>query len=209
MSGRWLRMAAELEEATAAVQNAQNVQKSNPDPTIERSERSERSERLPGLAAENAGTDHSNTSAAVDAFEERAAIAEFDAGIPRTWVEGFAALQCAQAPDWAALRPGMWVDLINAVGLFLDRWGRQAAALGWDSIDLFGALPAAPLARMDQQGLVFFLRDGGEVVGMTAHTATIRRPSAAVQTFRHRSAATRESRTAPLWELVASGGGEL
>jgi hypothetical protein len=162
-------MAAELEEATAAAQIAQNVQKSNPDPTIERSERSE---RLPGLAAENAGTDHSNTSAAVDAFEERAATAEFDAGISRTWVEGFAALQCAQAPGWAALRPGMWADLINAVGLFLDRWARQAAALGWDSIDLFGALPAAPLTRMDQQGLVFFLRDGGEVVGVTAHTAT-------------------------------------
>jgi hypothetical protein len=78
---------------------------------------------------------------------------------------------------------GYGADLINAVGLFLDRWGRQAVALGWDSIDLFGTLPAAPLARIDQQGLVFFLRDGGEVVGMTAHTATIRRPSVAVQTF--------------------------
>jgi len=93
--------------------------------------------------AESASADCPDASAAADAFEERSAIVEFDAGIPRAWAEGFAALQCAQAPVWTALRPGMWPDLINAVGLILDRWGRQAAELGWDPIDLFGALPRA------------------------------------------------------------------
>ena len=146
--------------------------------------------------------DAESASAAADAFEERAAIAEFDAGIPRAWAQGFAALQCAQAPVWTARHPGLWPDLVNAVGLFLDRWGRQAAELGWDPEDLFGAAPAAPLARVDQQGLVFFLQGGCDVVAMTADTATIRRPSGVVQTFRRPHKNAHAPRTAPVWELV-------
>jgi hypothetical protein len=148
-----------------------------------------------------------DAGAAADAFEERAALVEFDAGIPRAWAEGFAALQRAQPPDWALRRPGTWPALINAVGLFLDHWGRQAAELGWDPTDLFGAQQATPLARIDQQGLAFFLREGCSVLGITAQGATIRRPSGIVQTFAKRSKDAREPRTVPIWELVAGGGG--
>jgi hypothetical protein len=159
--------------------------------------------RPPGLAAENAGADRSNTGTSADAFEERAAIVEFDAGIPSAWAEGYAAMQCATPPAWAARHPGLWAALINAVGKFLDRWARQAAELGWDPEDLFGAAPAAPLARSDQQGLVFFLQGGREVVAMTVDTASIRLPSGTVQTFRRPHKNARAPRTAPLWELVA------
>ncbi len=140
--------------------------------------------------------------ATADAFEGRAALGEFDAGIPRAWAEGFAALHQARPPAWAALRPGMWPDLVKAVGLFLDRWGRQAAELNWDAIDLFGVSPRAPLARVDQQGLVFFLQDGCEIVAITADTASLRLPSGVVQTFHRPHKNVREPRTAPIWELI-------
>jgi hypothetical protein len=155
-----------------------------------------------GHSAESTGFDRSDTSAAADAFEERAALVEFDSGIPRAWAEGFAALQCAKAPAWAALRPGMWADLVNATGRFLDAWGRQAAELGWDPVELFGVFPAAPLARVDQQGLLFFLQEGREVAATTADTATIKLPSGVTQTFRRPSKNAREPRAAPIWELI-------
>jgi hypothetical protein len=86
--------------------------------------------------------------------------------------------------------------------LFLDRWGRQAAALDWDATDLFGASPRAPLTRLDQQGLLFFLGGGREVAAMTETTATIRRPAGVTQTFRRPHKNVREPGTVPLWELV-------
>jgi hypothetical protein len=133
-----------------------------------------------------------------------------DAESASAWAEGYLAMKCVRVvPAWAALRPGTWAALIDAAGQFLDRWGRQAAALGWDAIDLFGALPGAPLVRIDQQGLVFFLRAGCSVVAMTADTATIRRPSGVVQTFRRPHKNARAPRTAPVWELVTGGGGGL
>jgi len=185
MRGRWLRMAAEL-KAAATGQNGQKPPEgteSGPRPTVQNVQK-------PAEEAE------------ADRFEERAAIVEFKAGIPRAWAEGFAAMQCAQVPGWASLRPGMWGELVNAVGIFLDRWGPHAAALGWTPIDLFGALPAAPLARMDQQGLVFFLADSGEVTAMTADTASDRRASGVIQTYRRRARAARHPRTAPVWEIA-------
>ncbi len=111
-------------------------------------------------------------------------------------------MQHAKPPVWTILRPEAWPDLVNAVGQFLHRWGRQASELGWDPIDLFGASPRAPLARVDQQGLLFFLQDGCEIVAMTENTATIRRPRGAVQTFRRPSKSAIEPRTAPIWELI-------
>jgi hypothetical protein len=175
MSSKWLRRVVELEAAAATGRLApagQNVQKLL--------------QPVPEGAAESAS----------------AARAKFDAAIPRTWAEGFAAMQHAEAPAWAALRPGMWPDLIDATGRFLHRWGARAAELGWDSVDLFGASPAAPLARVDQQGLLFFIQEGCEVVAMTAETATIRRPSGVVQTFRKPHKNARAPRTAPIWELI-------
>jgi len=105
---------------------------------------------------------------------------EFGAGIPRAWV-------------------------VNAVGLFLDRWGAQAAGLGWDPEDLFGASPAAPLARVDQLGLAFSLGGGREVIAMTVDKVSIKLPSGVVQTFRRPHKSARAPRTAPIWELVPGG----
>ncbi|WP_457492262.1 hypothetical protein [Tardiphaga sp. P5_C7] len=66
---------------------------------------------------------------------------------------------------------------------FLSKWGQAAFGLGWTALDLFGVHPAAPAARMDVLGLIMTL-SGGEVVNLTVGSATMRRRSGAVLTFR-------------------------
>jgi hypothetical protein len=199
MSGEWRRRAAELKAVAARKRGTSR----------DSSTAAEFDRGAPVLAAdrmaENAGTDLPDVSATADAFEERAAAVEYDAAIPRPWAEGYAAMQHSKPPPWAAQRPGVWTDLVNAVGLFLDRWGAQAAALGWDAEDLFGASPAAPLARVDQLGLAFFLGGGREVIAMTVDKVSIKLPSGVVQTFRRPHKNARAPRTAPIWELVPGG----
>ena len=51
------------------------------------------------------------------------------------------------------------------------------------ALDLFGVHPAAPASRFDAMGL-FLLIGGGEVIALTASSATIRRRSGAVLTYR-------------------------
>jgi hypothetical protein len=66
---------------------------------------------------------------------------------------------------------------------FLSRWGAAAHALGWTALDLFGVHPTVPAARFDVMGLVLLIC-GGEVIALTASSATIRRRSGAVLTYR-------------------------
>ena len=76
-----------------------------------------------------------------------------------------------------------WRVFIEDCDKFLDRWGTQAASLGWGAMDLIGISTACPLGRVDLAGLVWLL-DGHDVVALTAETATIRTASGALQTFR-------------------------
>ncbi len=104
-----------------------------------------------------------------DAFTERAAIIEAN-GIPRAWAEGFATL-CAK-PCPSSYAPQRWAQLMDDGGRFLDTWGRQAAALGWMAVDVFGVSPDAPETAYHGMGLVPLLT-GRKVVAITADTARI------------------------------------
>src|SRR5690349_17244654 len=65
-----------------------------------------------------------------EAEVERAAIPEYDGGIPRLWAEGFARLHHDRPPG--DVPPKRWVALINDIGRFLDsQFCAIAAALGW------------------------------------------------------------------------------
>jgi hypothetical protein len=74
---------------------------------------------------------------------------------------------------------------------FLATWGRQAAALGWTSKDLFGlhSIPERParnyrrLSRYDETGLIWLLQ-GRPVIALTDATAAIKNPTGAVATYR-------------------------
>lgn len=116
-----------------------------------------------------------------DAFEERAAIVQYEAAVPREWAEGFARLNCSAPPnDISATR---WQQIVDDGGRFLDRWGGHAAALGWDAASVFG-----------RAGLVVHI-DGGAVTAIAAMTATIRPRAGSVLVYRRRE----EVGAVPLW----------
>jgi hypothetical protein len=109
-----------------------------------------------------------------DAHGERAAIVEFDGGVPRSWAEAFARLDRARPPVNVPQR--RWLQFIDDCGTFLDEgWPARAAALGWGPLDLFGCDRQRPWARIDQQGLLWLL-NGRRVVALTADTAIIETP---------------------------------
>ena len=107
-----------------------------------------------------------------DGRAERAAIIEFEAGVPRTWAEGFAGLD-RQRP-LAGYSEMQWRKIIDGAGQFLDCWGAQAASLAWDVADVFGLDPRAPRNRYDAMGLVFLI-GGGRVTALDERSATIQR----------------------------------
>jgi hypothetical protein len=62
--------------------------------------------------------------AEADDPEERAALVEFGAGVPRRWAEGYAALCSMPAPAGFSIE--RWHRIVDAAGAFLDRWAAQA-----------------------------------------------------------------------------------
>lgn len=114
-----------------------------------------------------------------ESYDERAAIIQAN-GVPKEWAEGFAILCTMERP--AAFAPERWRQLVNDGGYFLDSWGRQAAALGWKAVDVFGVNPDAPEWRYDGMGLVPCLQ-GRRVVAITGNTARIDCKDGASLTF--------------------------
>jgi hypothetical protein len=92
------------------------------------------------------------------------------AALARNWIEGLDRLSTADPPG--GFSPDRWRQLIDDGHAFLDRWGEQAARLGWAAKDLFGVHPAAPAVRYDAMGLVPLIA-GRRVIAMTADTALI------------------------------------
>ena len=111
---------------------------------------------------------------AADSFEERAALVEYGAGVPREWAEGFARLNFAHPP--MGFTPARWERVIDDGGRFLDRWAHVAAEAGWTALDVFGVHPTKPADRYDAMGLVPLI-GGGEVTGVQPDRAVIRTPS--------------------------------
>ena len=116
-------------------------------------------------------------------FEERAALIEDGAGVPREWAEGYAALDLSAPPEGFA--PPTWRQLVDDGGRFLDRWGCEAAELGWSVLDVFGVHPLAPAPRYDCMGLVPLIR-GGEVIAISSDRATIQTGTGALLTYLRR-----------------------
>jgi hypothetical protein len=119
--------------------------------------------------------------AVTDADSERAAIIEYEAGVPRDWAEGYAKL--LRLPSPKGVSGARWRTFLDDCGAFLDRWAAQAASLGWRAEDLFGISEIAPVARVDLAGLLWLL-EGRELVALTASSAAIKTASGGVQTYR-------------------------
>ena len=91
-------------------------------------------------------------------FEERAALIEDGAHVPRAWAEAFARLDLMPRP--ATLSEQRWREIIDDGGRFLDRWGRRAAKLGWSEQDVFGTAALIPAPTSETIGLVPMIMGG-------------------------------------------------
>ena len=130
-------------------------------------------------------------------FEERAAIVQYDAGIPREWAEGFARLYVMpRHPDFTEED---WQTLIDDAGRFMDQWAVQVASMGWSVGEVFGVNYDKPDARIDLKGLVLCI-GGHEVIAVSADTVTIQTASGARQRMFRRADEQSPGRV-PVWEI--------
>jgi hypothetical protein len=133
-----------------------------------------------------------------DDLDERVALIEYGAGVPRQWAEGYAAL-CTMTPP-PGFSPERWARIVDAAGVFIDRWAAVASESGWSDLDAFGCNPGRPDARFDAMGLVLLL-DRFEIVGIDeAGADLIATAGGAKLRFRRRPL---PDDTVSLWALTA------
>jgi hypothetical protein len=132
------------------------------------------------------------------AFDERAALIEYGADVPRDWAEGFARLDLSAPPR--GFSDARWRTVVNDGGRFLDRWAEEAARLGWQATDVFGVHPIAPSARFDAMGLVPII-SGGEVISINERSATIRSPGGQLLVYMRRPS----NEAVCLWDRECNG----
>jgi hypothetical protein len=133
-----------------------------------------------------------------DDLDERAAIIAEGTGVPRRWAEGFAALCAMPAPT--GFSPQRWQRVIDATGIFIDRWAAKAIHCGWSDLDVFGCNPDAPDRRFDCMGLALLL-DRCTIIDIDEAGATIE-TTGARQRYRRRRL---PPGTVSLWELTRAG----
>jgi hypothetical protein len=162
-------------------------------------EKNEINERTPiGGRVNSFNSFLSSPESVADEFEERAALVESGARVPREWAEGYAWLDLTRPPG--DVPPHQWQTFVDDVGRFLDSgFPAKAAALGWTSFDLFGADREKPFARIDKAGLLWLV-NGAKLVALTENTATVEAHGGVRQSFRRRPTAAGQVLA---WELVS------
>jgi len=95
-------------------------------------------------------------------FDERAAVAIYDGGIPEAYADAFAQLQIAQP---IGVPHPQWLRAIDDAGRFLDQWGNVAAQLQWSAEDIFKK-PAALTVKTPPLDLGTFGLCGSSTVKM-------------------------------------------
>jgi hypothetical protein len=215
---RYLAKLASLDRKRAYPSNPQNPQ--NP-PTLgfEGFEGSLGSAFLPSAIPptelpEPAGDAAIEEEAGRDRLKERAAIFEFDEGLPRTEAEAAASRETAAdvyairqaerdaapyASSLAALRAkcpafvseDRWRQANTDASAFATKWGAEAQTFGWTEPELFGLhpVPKQPAANCDRLARLddmglIWLLRGRPVVALTATEASFRCLSGAILSYR-------------------------
>jgi hypothetical protein len=124
-----------------------------------------------------------NAFAPPDDVDQRAALIEYGAGVPRTWAEGYAALSSMPSP--AGFSSERWSRIVDAAGNFIDRYAGVAIECGWSDLDVFGCDPDRPDARFDCMGLVLLL-DRCEIIGIDEDGADLVTETGTCQRYRRR-----------------------
>jgi hypothetical protein len=124
-----------------------------------------------------------STVSVVDDINQRAALIEYGAGVPQAWAEGYAALSTIPAP--AGFSSERWFRIVDAAGIFIDRYAGVAIECGWSDLDVFGCDPDRPDARFDCMGLVLLL-DRCEIIGIDEDGADLVTETGTCQRYRRR-----------------------
>jgi len=159
----------------------------------------------------------------LDAFAERAAIAEIDGGLDRAAAETLAAqdqgfdepdhLAAAALTGWRRALGGWsdglarlsnpdprWQQLLHDAQTFLTSpWAPRAMALGWEERALFGLHPRAPFARYEARGLVPAL-EGRRLLCLSESCAAMQAPSGARLSL-YRAALDPYREAVPFWGI--------
>lgn len=135
-----------------------------------------------------------------EAWEERAAIIEHEAGIPREWAEAFARVCCMPRP--ASLSAASWQRVIDHAGRMLDSPSilRNLVRYGWELEDVFSVHPYAPESRQDAKGLLMLMQ-GAEVVSVINEQAIGLRHEAGGAMLYYRKPLSRTPGRVMIWEM--------
>jgi hypothetical protein len=163
--------AAKSAGVTVAVRDGKLLLKWRRKPTFELIARLK--ENKQGIVELLSGADEPAAEAAEqDAFEERAAILEYDAGAPRQWAEAKAWFDEIRQPR--DLSGNEWIQARQDADFFYHHgWPDRAAALGLTPSHFFGfglgrRSPREPLERAERAGGLLWLLKGQRVADLTA-----------------------------------------
>ena len=98
--------------------------------------------------------------------------------VPVAWVAGLQRLNAMTCP--VSVEPNRWLQLQGDANRFIAAWGRQAAALGWSALDVFGCHPASPSGRYDCMGVVWMI-GSSEIRAMSTELVIYRKSSGSLQ----------------------------
>src|SRR5262249_55263369 len=92
--------------------------------------------------------------------------------IPSSWIEGVGHLSQRRAPR--DVPPHRWRQFVSDCTKFLasSGWAERAAALGWDTVALFGCCRHRPLDRPGGAGLLWLI-NGGRLVELHRDWAVV------------------------------------
>lgn len=133
-------------------------------------------------------------------FEERAAIIEHDAGIPRAWAEAFARVCLMERPG--GFSKAGWQHVVDNIGHMLDDKAvlQKLVKEGWSIEDVFGCHPVAPEINQSRKGLLILLGESDEIVSITDKAIGTRRKGAG-NTLYYRRPLNPSPGKAMIWEL--------
>lgn len=129
-------------------------------------------------------------------LNERTAIIEHEAGLPKDWAEAFARVCLMTKPK--VLTMDTWQRVIDNTGRLLDGHVHDLIRHGWEIVDVFGCHPRAPEMRLDSKGLLLALRESEAIAVIDARSIALRKPTGNVLYFTKR---TNTFETTMIWKL--------
>ena len=134
-------------------------------------ETAETAESPPFWRTEGVSAVSAVSAAALD-IEERAAIAEYDGGLPRPLAEALARMEAC--PPTPGTSPRRWQGVQDSFAMLVATGAAsRALATGWTPQDLCGVSSRPPHDRPDIAGLIFSLRPGDSVRGVSRNGCII------------------------------------